>query len=126
MLVCYSCSFDRSIEFQIYYMILQLYTVYPHLCARLHFQVMFLIIFFLSEHVDLIHLYPLPLYIEMIHLLKCCMLQFCDIVVKFLYICFNIFLIHSNSYFLSNDIFSYICCSIFSHGNSSSGNMLQF
>ena len=106
--------FDRSIEFKICYMILQLYTVYPHLCAKLNFQVMFLIIFYLLQQVYLILLCQLPSYIEMIHLLKCCMLQFCDIAVILFYICLYIFLIPSNSYFLLNDVFIYICCSIFS------------
>ena len=71
-----------------------------------------------------IHLYPPPLYIQMMYILKCCMLQFCDIALKFFYICFNIFFIHSNSYFLLNGVFLYICCCIFSHCNSSSGKIL--
>ena len=64
-------------------MILHLYTVYPHLCAKLDFQVMLLIILFLCQRVHLILLDELPLYIEVNHLLKYCMLQFCNIVVKF-------------------------------------------
>ena len=107
-------------------MLLQLYTVDPHLCAKLHCQVMFLITFFLSQQVHVIHLYPPPLYIQMMYILKCCMLQFCDMALKFFYICFNIFFIHSDSYFLLNGVFLYICRCIFSHCNSSSGKMLKF
>ena len=113
ILVCYKSNFDRTIEFNIYYMILQLYTVDPHVCAKLHCQVMFLITFFLSQQVHIIHLYPPPFYIQMMYILKCCMLQFCDIALKFFYICFNIFFIHSNSYFLLNGVFLYTCCCIF-------------
>ena len=86
-------------------MILQLYTLDPHVCANLHCQVMFLITFFLSQQVHIIHLYPPPFYIQMMYILKCCMLQFCDIELKFFYICFNIFFIHCNSYFLLNVVF---------------------
>ena len=107
ILVCYQSNFDRSIEFQIYYM-MQLYTVDPHLCAQLHCQVMFLITFFLSQQVLIIHLYLPPLYIQMMYILKCCMLQFCDIALKFFYICFNIFFIHSNSYFVTWCLFIYM------------------
>ena len=62
----------------------------------------------------------------MIHVLKYWMLHFCDIVLKFFYICFNIFFIYGNTYFWLHGVFLYICFSIFPHVNSSSWNILQF
>ena len=41
----------------------------------------------------------------MIHVLKYWMLHFCDIVLKFFYICFNIFFIHDNTYFWLHGVF---------------------
>ena len=70
-------------EFQICYMILQLYIVYPHLSANLDCEMILLILFLLCQQVDLTLLDQLALYIQMIHSLKCCMLQFCYIAVTF-------------------------------------------
>ena len=106
-------------------MLLQLYTVDPHLCAKLHCQVIFLITFFLSQQVHVIHFYLPPLYSQMMYVLKCCMLQFCDIALKFFYICFNISSFIVIHIFL-NGVFLYICCCIFSHCNSSSGTCYSF
>ena len=41
----------------------------------------------------------------MIHVLKYWMLHFCDIVLKFFYICFHISFIHNNTYFWLHGVF---------------------
>ena len=61
----------------------------------------------------------------MIHVLKYWMLHFCDIVLKFFYICFHISFIHNNTYFWLHGVVLYISFSIFPYVNPCSRNILQ-
>ena len=105
----------------------ELYTLSQHLKAKLHFSGGVVNNFFvISTGTSDVSLSICMVICQMIHVLKYSMLHFCDIVLKFFYICFNIFFIHGNTYFWLHGVFLYICFSIFPHVNSSSRNILQF
>ena len=87
--MCRRCILDRVTEFDISYMLWELYCGYPHLHANWHYLVI-LHLFHLLSHVYLLLLQCLFLYLYVVHCLKCCMIKFSNIECIYFYIFIDI------------------------------------